>query len=132
MRFIQKTTPLPCLMKLEKEHKTDPIPWHQLQNPCKRNTVKRMLNDEQFYLCCYCEIRISEDDAHIEHIEHQSGHSAKRFDYNNLIVYCHGKQCTTIAKYTDINAYRGIDIHSCGHKKDNLFDAIKFLNPVTV
>ncbi len=51
-----------------------------------------------------------------------------RFDYDNLIVSCNGKECLLLGD--DVDDYEG-DVHSCGHKKNETFDEVLFVSPVT-
>jgi uncharacterized protein (TIGR02646 family) len=57
-----------------------------------------MLNNEQFGLCCYCEIVLSTEGSHIEHLKPRSHFQQEIFSYNNLLLSCNHND-------------------SCGHKK---------------
>lgn len=125
MRFIQKASAPDCFLK--KTFATEDK-WKKFKNPCKRNTKENILIKEQNFLCAYCEVQIDLDNSHIEHMEPQSTNKDKRFDYNNFIVSCNGKECHLVEN----DEYSDTDIHSCGHKKENFFDDTKFLNPTVV
>ncbi len=51
----------------------------------KGNILDRLLYD-QYYLCCYCELRADEYGIgyHIEHVENKSQNPQRTFDYSNL------------------------------------------------
>ncbi len=71
-----------------------------------KKALKRSLIDEQHYICCYCECRITESTSHIEHFKPKGNpaYSHLQLDYSNLFASC-GK-------------YRSGDIDEhCGHKK---------------
>lgn len=57
--------------------------WSNLQN--KNRILERLLCD-QYYLCCYSELRADEYGIgyHIEHVENKSQNPARTFDYSNL------------------------------------------------
>lgn len=82
-----------------------------------------VLNDvlirEQKGLCAYCCCSIDTKTAHNEHIEprHFGGHaSEKSLDYNNLVASCFG--------------FKGE--RTCGPKKDNDYDANRFVSPLNM
>lgn len=85
----------------------------------KKELKKHILENEQFYLCGYCESKVDLNNSHIEHIEPKSNNYDKlTFNYSNLLVSCNG-QCT-LGKDNQ---------ETCGHKKDNNFNEKLFLNP---
>ncbi|HCF3691195.1 TIGR02646 family protein [Burkholderia multivorans] len=49
-------------------------------------TVMQHLLDEQYYLCCYSELRADQEGLgyHIEHVENKSQNPLRTFDYGNL------------------------------------------------
>lgn len=88
----------------------------------KRALKEYILENEQNYLCCYCEAKLTLDNSHIEHIKPKSlDYDNLTFNYANLLVSCEGK-C-----FTD-----GTKPLTCGHKKGNRFDENKFLNPTII
>lgn len=119
MRYIPKKEIPKCF----KEHSFLPENnWNIFKNPCKKKVKKTILEKEQNWLCAYCEIKVSLDESHIEHIKPKSDYKELKFDYHNFIVSCNGKECRMDEEYDG-------DIHSCGHKKDNGFNEDKFLDP---
>jgi len=88
----------------------------------KRKLKEYILENEQNYLCCYCEAKITLDNSHIEHIKPKYlDYENLTFDYNNLLVSCNGI-CFN-------NENKPI---TCGHKKGKKFDEKLFLNPVKI
>lgn len=53
-----------------------------------KSGILNLLLSEQYYLCCYSEIRADELGLgyHIEHIENKSQNPARTFDYTNLLA----------------------------------------------
>lgn len=95
----------------------------------KKKLKKYILTNEQNYLCCYCESKISisgdkeKDGSHLEHIKPKRFYSDLTFYYSNLLVSCHG---------TCHNSEHDKTRYSCGHKKDDDYIENKFLNPTIV
>lgn len=90
----------------------------------RRNLRQHILEKEQNNLCIYCECHLNVNNSHIEHLKPKEKYKSLTFDYNNLAVSCEGL-CLK-GDSTDNKKYR------CGHKKDNLFDESKFLNPIVL
>ena len=92
--------------------------------PCHAS-VHDSLRQEQHELCCYCEIEIRVNDAHIEHMEPRSQNQSRNYDYTNLALSCNGGT-----------------VEHCGHYKDNrkhntghTWDCTRFVlpdDPITV
>ena len=51
-------------------------------------SVKGALMQEQGYICCYCERRLTEGDSHIEHFRPQSDPAVDPLDYGNFLCSC--------------------------------------------
>lgn len=102
--------------------------WNEFQNPCKSTTKDHILAFEQYYLCVYCERKISSDNSRIEHIKPQSVYPAERFNYSNLVVSCHGKDDPNLI----VQSHHGYNVDSCDHFKGNLYDETLFLNPASI
>ena len=90
----------------------------------RRNLRQYILENEQNFLCIYCECRLDIDNSHIEHLKPKEKYESLTFYYNNLSVSCEG--ICLKGNSTDKKKHR------CGHKKDNLFNESKFLNPVVL
>jgi uncharacterized protein (TIGR02646 family) len=102
--------------------------WSEFKNPEKSDTARYIIEQEQKYLCVYCERRINDfpKDCHLEHLKPRSiDIKQNTFDYSNLSVSCNsgGKHEKTESDST----YEG---KTCGHKKREFFDERKFLSPV--
>ena len=99
--------------------------WNKYKK--KKYLKKYILDNEQNYLCCYCESRVTfygdeeKDGSHIEHIKPKSSnYEILTFDYYNLVVSCQG---------TCHNEEQDNSRYSCGHKKDDEYDELLFLDP---
>ena len=82
-----------------------------------KNTVQKALMDEQGYLCCYCERRLTDNDAHIEHFRPQSDPTADPMDYTNMLCSCQ-------------NQLKKGEPRHCGNLKDNWFDGALLVSPL--
>jgi len=88
----------------------------------KRVLKKYILENEQNYLCGYCEAKVTLDDSHVEHIKPKKlDYDNLTFNYNNLLVSCNGICFSKSNKPI-----------TCGHRKGSKFDENKFLNPTTI
>ncbi|EJF51926.1 TIGR02646 family protein [Saprospira grandis DSM 2844] len=116
MKHIKKTSPPPFFSSTV----AGLTAWRHFSK--KRSTKQHILQEEQNYLCCYCEKRVSLDNSHLEHIYPKSKYPSQTFDYNNLIVSCEGTHC---------NLDESTSKNICGHKKLNEFNPINFLDPTT-
>lgn len=86
----------------------------------KRKLKEYILENEQNFLCCYCEAKVTLDNSHVEHIKPKDmDEDSLTFDYSNLSVSCDG-ECFHDKRLT------------CGHKKENKFNELDFLNPTKV
>ena len=87
----------------------------------KRPLKEYVLQNEQNYLCIYCESKVELDNSHLEHIKPKARDKFPEltFNYANIVVSCNGNCHTEDEEY-----------YSCGHIKDNEYDETKFLNPI--
>src|SRR5579872_1086290 len=97
MRFIEKHQSPACLDTWKQQWSEEvqagrELIWKELQNP-EKGMLHESLLQEQGYLCCYCERRITRSDSHIEHLKPQSLEEYKylRFEYFNLLASCETK-----------------------------------------
>lgn len=100
--------------------------WAEYYSSQKRILKQFIIDNEQYGLCCYCEKSITVDStsSHIEHIKPKSlDIRALTFAYYNLLVSCEGNHFNEIGDNSK---------NTCGQKKDNNFDEVKFLNPTLV
>lgn len=121
MRYIQKLEIPTFFTKTIKDFKI----WKDFKD--KKQTKKYILENEQNYLCCYCECLLeftpqgNNIHCHLEHIKPKNKFPELIFDYNNLIVSCQG------------NIHSGcFKQNTCGHRKDNEYDENLFLNPTKI
>ena len=86
-----------------------------------RRVVRRSLMQEQGFICCYCESRISMDDCHVEHFRPREGNSGRYSDqqllYQNMHCSCQGE------------SDRGEPRH-CRHKKGCWYDVNLLISPL--
>ncbi|WP_044415677.1 retron system putative HNH endonuclease [Halarcobacter anaerophilus] len=127
MKYIQKTDEPEFFTvdtkELRKRVKTE-LNKSEIWESYKEKKVlkKYILENEQNWLCGYCESKVTLDDAHLEHIKPKSmDYENLTFDYRNLMVSCNGK-CHTESSVP----------LTCGHKKGDNFEEDKFLNPTII
>ena len=82
-----------------------------------KKAVVDSLLDEQGWICCYCERRLSEQDSHIEHLRPQSDPQGNRLDYNNMVRSCQ-------------NRLKKSEPRHCGNLKGNWYDPVLFISPL--
>ena len=91
--------------------------YSYLQNPEKRQLHDSLLQ-EQGYICCYCGMRITRENSHIEHLKPQSTPDPDlSVDYKNLIASCQREREPKKP------------IH-CGVAKDNWYDENLMVSPL--
>ena len=112
------------MIKINKREEPVWLRTYKKQNPRKvyknldgiqRSLLRGELLEEQYYLCGYCCTRLLMDKAINEHILPQSMSDTMSLDYNNLIASCSG--------------YKN-NQETCGHRKENTYDALKFIGPL--
>jgi uncharacterized protein (TIGR02646 family) len=81
-----------------------------------KRTLKLALMREQGWICCYCERRLEENDAHIEHFRPQHDPAVDALEYANLLCSCQS------------NLAKGAPRH-CGNLKGDWFDAQLLVSP---
>ncbi|MDQ7047858.1 MAG: retron system putative HNH endonuclease [Sulfurovum sp.] len=120
MRYVQKKS-TPSFF----ERDTRKLSYWIKYTPSKKRFLKEyILENEQYYLCIYCESKVNMDSSHIEHIEPKSlDIKSLTFDYANLSVSCNG---------TCFNVSNGNSRHNCGHIKKNTYDKQRFLHPCEI
>lgn len=82
----------------------------------KRN-FKQKLIEEQGHICCYCGMRISDKNSHIEHLKPQSNYPEEELNYYNLLASCQLKREPKEPQH-------------CGVKKDNWYDDNLMVSPL--
>jgi uncharacterized protein (TIGR02646 family) len=82
-----------------------------------KRCVKDALMEEQGYICCYCERRLSGDDSHIEHFRPQSDPLVDPLEYANMLCSCQNR------------LKKGAPRH-CGNLKGDWFDTDLLISPL--
>ncbi len=103
MKYIDKTTPEPDrFIRWKKRNKR--AGWNDFSGGSEYREVKEQLIGEQLWMCCYCEVILSLNDCHVEHLKPKSVYPQNMFAYENLLASCNRKK-------------------SCGGKKNNWYDS---------
>ncbi|TAH38054.1 MAG: TIGR02646 family protein [Planctomycetota bacterium] len=63
------------------------------------------LRIEQHYLCCYCELELSDGECHVEHMEPRSIAPQRTYEYSNLAVSCNGGLVEHCGRFKDDRHY---------------------------
>lgn len=92
------------------KRKNNIINWDSYNYEIKEILKNKLLTETERKRCPYCEIEISSDNSHIEHIKPKDKFPALLSDYNNLIPCCTNNK-------------------RCGASKTNQWDDL-FINPV--
>ncbi len=116
MKYVIKQQEPSSLANLKISHPNITYTYLGAYYPTIKSEVKRALIQEQGYICCYCEGRISTNDSHIEHFHPKSDPSIDSLDFSNLLCSCLKDKVA------------GDPLH-CGHLKDNWFDSILLISP---
>ncbi len=82
-----------------------------------KKAVKDGLMEEQGYLCCYCERRLTPEDSHIEHLRPQSDSTVDPLDFANMLCSCQ-------------NQLNKGDPRHCGNLKGDWFDTLLLVSPL--
>ena len=118
MRYVQKINPPQFFI----DNTQGITKWEEY--PVSKKPLKKyMLENEQNFLCIYCESKVEINSSHIEHIKPKANNMFPQlvFSYDNIVVSCNG------------NCHAEDESHySCGHIKENEYDDIKFLNPTII
>lgn len=91
--------------------------YSYLQNPEKRELHEALIR-EQGYICCYCGMRITRENSHIEHLKPQSLPDPDlSVEYTNLLASCQREREPKKP------------VH-CGVAKDNWYDESLMVSPL--
>lgn len=89
-----------------------------------KDELRNSLLEEQFFLCCYSEIRVDRVGlgCHIEHIQPKSSYPQRTFDYQNLAV-------SALDSENDLESFKtqGQEVFG-GHAKLGEYDPILFVS----
>lgn len=115
MKYIQKHVEPTLFVQWKSAHpdatyKDDLCNFNDQQALAARTALKKSLLEEQKFICCYCECRISDANSHIEHFRPKDLSQFPEFqlEYDNLFA-----SCTKLPT--------GSPDEHCGHKKSNFF-----------
>lgn len=114
MKTIRKQQEPPSFQAWKTQY---PTAGYDALSGAVKQSLKTALMQEQGWLCCYCEQRITEDNSHIEHIKPQSLDSSAALDYQNIVCSCQNQ------------LEKGGTRH-CGHKKGDWYDSALFISPL--
>ena len=119
MRYIQKASEPESFTewKLRETENSQPN-WNDLRKP-EKPIVEDALLKEQGYICCYCEIRVSKENSHIEHLQPKSKYPDLLFEYGNLLASCQRG-----------SEYPPPEPLHCGPHKDNWYDKHLLVSPL--
>ena len=82
-----------------------------------KRRLQQKLIEEQGHICCYCGMRITREDSHIEHLKPQSKYPEDELNYNNLLASCKLKREPKQPQH-------------CGVKKDDWYDEDLMVSPL--
>jgi uncharacterized protein (TIGR02646 family) len=113
----KKTEPPAILQKIVIPTPRNLQPTYKKLRSIKRRELRKVLSEEQGFICCYCCQRLVLEDSHIEHLQPQSTTAHRSLHYDNLLVSCQDE------------LQSGDPIH-CGKAKDNWFDQDLLVSPL--
>lgn len=118
MKYIKKNPEPLSLTKWNQRRGGKTPDWKSFSKSVKDSVYESLL-EEQGYICCYCQRRISRRECHIEHFRPKSVYKNLIFDYKNLIASCQGED----------EKRPTVPVH-CGHKKRAWFDEELMISPL--
>ncbi len=118
MRYIHKKTEPPAILqKVATPTPQNPQPTYRKLRSVKKREIRKILSEEQGFICCYCGQRLSLEDSHIEHLQPQSAAAHLSLSYDNLLVSCQAE------------LQAGDPLH-CGKAKNDWFDQELLVSPL--
>lgn len=90
--------------------------FREFRGEDKRKFQQKLI-EEQGHICCYCGMRISDKNSHIEHLKPQSNYQEEELNYYNLLASCQLKREPKEPQH-------------CGVKKDNWYDDDLMVSPL--
>lgn len=88
MKYIQKRQEPVEFTQWKAQASDDWKPDYDGMHSDIKNRVKKVLMEEQGYICCYCERRLEERDSHIEHLRPQDPYGDDQLNYQNMLCSC--------------------------------------------
>ncbi|MEQ8822079.1 MAG: retron system putative HNH endonuclease [Sumerlaeia bacterium] len=86
-----------------------------------KRSLRHKLVEEQGFICCYCNGRITEATSHVEHLKPRSLFPELDLSYWNLLASCGGSRSEQGLKNAPIH---------CGPAKGNWYDEEQFVSPL--
>ncbi len=117
MKYIEKGSEPQELTYWKSLASDDWQPEYRSMGSQLKTKVKTALMQEQGYLCCYCERRLTDEDSHIEHFNPQTNDEVDPLDYSNMLCSCQ-------------NRLKKGEPHHCGNLKGKCFDAELLISPL--
>jgi uncharacterized protein (TIGR02646 family) len=118
VRHIRKNPEPPTILqKVATPTPRNPQPTYKKLRSVKKRELRKILAEEQGFICCYCGQRLLLEDSHIEHIQPQSAAIHLSLSYDNLLVSCQAE------------LQAGDPIH-CGKAKNHSFDKELLVSPL--
>lgn len=117
MKNIVKDQNTPDFDKWKASANDDWQPTYEDLSGTTKEEVKFSLMQEQGYICCYCERRLTDDDSHIEHFNPRSNNAVNPLDYANILCSCQ-------------NQLEQGEPRHCGHLKGDWFDNQLLVSPL--
>lgn len=117
MKYIVKTAEPVKLSAWKALANTDWQPTYDDLSGDEKAAVKNALMEEQGFICCYCERRLTDNDSHIEHFRPQNDPVVDPLDYGNMLCSCQQ------------HIEKGAPRH-CGNLKSGWFDELHLISPL--
>jgi uncharacterized protein (TIGR02646 family) len=118
VRYIRKGDEPESLINLKALANED---WKPTYEDDCRGEVKTQLHNallkEQGYICCYCQMNITKENSHIEHLKPRSIYPNLALDYKNLLASCQRERERREPQH-------------CGVKKDDWYDEDLMVSPL--
>ncbi len=115
MKYIQKRQEPASFTEWKSQISEDWQPtWEILRSSEKRDLHDALLR-EQGYICCYCEMRITQQNSHIEHLKPRTNYPTSALDYANLLASCQRERSA---------------VKHCAYKKDDWYDEQLMVSPL--
>lgn len=117
MRYIQKGEEPEKLANWKSLANEDWQPtYEELRGDIKIDLHDTLLK-EQGYLCCYCEMRVTRSNSHIEHFKPRTFYPELSLEYSNLLASCQREREPKEPQH-------------CGVKKEDWYDEQLMVSPV--
>lgn len=100
---------------------------------CNKKDIRKVLLEEQGYLCAYCMRRISEDNMKIEHYNSQSNITDKEaLDFSNMLGVCDGNEGSGSKKTQTCDTHKGNTLLTINPFSNSSIELIQYKNDGTI